>query len=72
MEEIKTIVRSRCKEEKPVSEFYKSSTSASGYMHQCKACRAQIVKESRERRNCLTPPNYRKELQNSQAYSLAC
>ncbi len=57
MEEIKTIVCSRCKEEKPVSEFYKSSTSASGYMHQCKMCRAQIVKESRERRNCLTPPN---------------
>lgn len=59
MEEIKTIVCSRCKEEKPVSEFYKSSRNKTGYMSHCKSCRAIEVKESRIRRNTLTPPELR-------------
>ena len=48
---------SRCKKDLPVSDFYKSSRSSTGFMSVCKSCRAEIDRASRLKRKCLTPPD---------------
>lgn len=44
--EIKTKVCSHCKQEKPVSEFYPSSTTKDGYRSQCIECAKESAKEA--------------------------
>lgn len=48
--ELKTKVCSHCKQEKPVSEFYTSSTTKDGYRAQCIECAKQSASEAALRR----------------------
>ena len=49
-QKVQTKVCSHCKQEKPVSEFYTSSTTEDGYRPQCIECAKQSAKEAALRR----------------------
>jgi hypothetical protein len=44
-----TKICSRCKEEKPLSEFYTSTVTKDGYRPQCKACSKLSGQETKQR-----------------------
>ena len=47
------IICSKCKVEKPESDFYINSMSKSGYNHQCKVCHRAYMKNYYGRRKVL-------------------
>lgn len=55
METLEMKTCSRCKSEKPVSEFAPSPRSHSGYMNICRACQSAAIKAGRMA-NSLSPP----------------
>ena len=67
---VQTKVCSRCKQEKPVSEFYASSQTKDGYRPQCIECSKLSAKETqarlRERRKAEDAAN--KELRANASY----
>ena len=44
-----TKICSRCREEKPLSEFYTSTVTKDGYRPQCKACSKLSAQETKQR-----------------------
>jgi len=52
-EPIQTKQCSKCKQEKPVSEFYKQTSNKTGYKSQCKECCYEYEKERRKRPESL-------------------
>ena len=57
-----------CGVEKPLTEFYKNRRMKDGHLNQCKACRAELHKQTHKRIHELTPQELKKRRGYRQKY----
>ena len=61
---------SRCKEEKPFSEFHKNRSQKDGYQNQCKVCRYEANKSYREKnKDRIREYNHKNYQENKEHYT---